>query len=129
MKPRLSPFAAILITVMAGCWAAALPLAAQTGGRTNQAGRPRADSYEDRSLGERCIAGFNAGPPMTPGAYNNLYEFTVDQPTEWTKPWTAQISMIRNPDRIYEYACHEGNYGLAGVLAGAREDEKAKGPR
>jgi hypothetical protein len=178
-------------------------------GRANQAGRPRADSYTDRPLGERCIAGFNAGPPMMPGAYNNnvqifqapgyvailnemihdarivpldgrpraaipqkhgssrgrwegetlvvettnfahetsldgsdatmhlverftrvdadtlLYEFTVNQPTEWTRPWTAQISMIRSPDRLYEYACHEGNHSLAGVLAGARADEKA----
>jgi hypothetical protein len=186
-------------------------------GRANQAGRPRADSYTDRPLQERCITGFNAGPPMLPGAYNNnmqifqtpgyvailnemvhdariipldgrrrvsvpqkhgesrgrwegstlvvetsnfahetslegssanmrlverftrvdadtlLYEFTVDQPTEWTRPWTAQVSMIRSPDRIYEYACHEGNYSLAGVLAGARADEeaakKAQGPR
>jgi hypothetical protein len=177
----------------------------------NQAGRPRADSYTDRPLGERCIAGFNAGPPMMPSAYNNnvqifqtpgyvailnemvhdarivpldgrpragipqkhgesrgrwegdtlvvetldfahetsldgssatmrlverftrvdadtlLYEFTVNEPTEWTKPWTAQIPMVRSPDRIYEYACHEGNYSLAGVLAGARADEAAAG--
>ena len=40
-------------------------------GRDDQAGRARADSYEDRSLTDRCILGFNAGPPMTPGAYNN----------------------------------------------------------
>ena len=178
-------------------------------GRENQLGRPRANSHEDRPLGERCISGFNAGPPMTPGAYNNnvqifqtrgyvvilnemihdarivpldgrphlaipqkhgdsrgrwdsetlvvdtahfahetslagsgaamhlverftrvdadtvLYEFTVDQPTEWTRPWTAQISMVRSPDRLYEYACHEGNYSLIGVLSGARADERA----
>ena len=36
--------------------------------------------------------------------------------------------MVKNPERMYEYACHEGNYGLAGVLAGARADEKVKGP-
>ena len=33
--------------------------------------------------------------------------------------------MVKSPDRIYEYACHEGNYGLSGILAGARADEKA----
>jgi len=178
-------------------------------GRLNQAGTPKADSYADRPLQERCIIGFNAGPPMTPGAYNNnvqifqtkthvvilnemvhdariipladkpnmtipqnagvsyarfdgntlvvttrhfaretsldgtsdrtdlverftrvdqdalLYEFTVNDPSEWTRPWTAQVFMVKSPDNMYEYACHEGNYGLAGVLAGARLAEAA----
>jgi hypothetical protein len=51
------------------------------------------------------------------------YEFTVDDPTAFTKPWTAQIPMKRTEGPIYEYACHEGNYALAGVLAGARAEE------
>jgi hypothetical protein len=187
--------------------------------RDDQLGHPLADSWEDRPLQERCIVGLNAGPPMTPGAYNNnfqlfqtleyvvilnemvhsarivplderphgsirqwkgdsrghwegdtlvvdttnfkretnldgssanthlierftrtdantlLYEFTVDDPTMWTRPWTAVIPMSKSEDPIYEYACHEGNYGMAGVLAGARAEEKAaeeagkKGPR
>ena len=179
----------------------------------NQVGRPHADSYEQRPLTERCILGFNAGPPMMPSAYNNntqivqsagyvtiinemvhdarivpldgrlrlgipqkhgesrgrwdgdtlvvdttnfahetslagstahmhlverftrvdaetlRYEFTVDDPTEWTRPWTVQMSMVRNPEPLYEYACHEGNYGLPGVLAGARAADKARNPR
>jgi hypothetical protein len=178
-------------------------------GRLNQAGTPRADSYTDRPLQERCIIGFNAGPPMTPGAYNNnvqifqtkthvailnemvhdvrvvpladkpsmsvpqgmgvsyarfdgntlvvttkhfaretsldgtsdktelverftrlaadtlMYEFTVTDLSEWTRPWTAQLFMVKSPDKVYEYACHEGNYGLSGVLAGARLAEAA----
>jgi hypothetical protein len=53
-----------------------------------------------------------------------LYEFTVDDPTAFTKSWRAEIPMISNKGPIFEYACHEGNYGLAGVLAGARADEK-----
>jgi hypothetical protein len=157
----------------------------------------------------RCILGFNSGPPMTPGAYNNhvqifqsagqvgllnemvhnarivpldgrprgpirqwvgesrgrwegdtlvvdttnflretnfrdssanlhlverfrrvdadtlLYEFTVDDPTTWTKPWTASVPMTKSAEPMYEYACHEGNYGLTGILAGARAREKA----
>jgi hypothetical protein len=177
--------------------------------RNNQLGRPHADSWEDRPLGERCILGSNAGPPITPGPYNNnvqlfqnsdyvvlltemihdvrivpldgrphgnvpqwkgeprghwegntlvvetknfkretnlagssanthlierftrtdadtlLYEFTVTDPTVWTKPWTAEIPMARGDGPIYEFACHEGNHAMVGILAGARADEKA----
>ena len=53
-----------------------------------------------------------------------LYEFTVTDPTTWTKPWTAAIPMRRAPGPMYEYACHEDNYGLRGVLLGARAQEK-----
>jgi hypothetical protein len=186
-------------------------------GRDDQAGRGRADSWEDRPLQERCIMGFNAGPPMTPGAYNNnvqlfqspgyvtiltemvhdarivpldgrphlaqrfrqwkgdsrghwegntlvidttnflretsmrgstanlhlverftrvdpdtlLYRFTVDDPTTWTRPWTAEIPMTKSRNPLYEYACHEGNYGMFNLLSGARALEKAgrKGSR
>lgn len=179
--------------------------------RDDQLGHGPADSFEDRSVSERCILGFNAGPPMTPGAYNNyvqlfqtagyvviftemvhdariiplgghphlpphlrqwrgdsqghwegrtlvidttnfyretslggsganlhlverftrtdadtlLYEFTVEDQTTWTKPWTAQIPMRKSQDRLYEYACHEGNSAMVGILAGARAREKA----
>ena len=163
-----------------------------------------ADSYTDRSLQDRCIMGFNAGPPMVPSAYNNnvmifqtpgqvviynemvhnariiptdggphgnlrqwsgdsrarwegdvlvietrnflretafrgstadtqlverlwhvdadtvLYEFTVEDPNSFTRPWTALFPLRRTDGPLYEYACHEGNYGLAGILAGAR---------
>ena len=48
------------------------------------------------------------------------YEVTVDDPTVWTKPWTAVVLMRRSDEGIYEYACHEGNYGMANILAGAR---------
>lgn len=54
-----------------------------------------------------------------------LYEFTVDDPNVWTRPWTAQIAMTRSDDPIYEYACHETNYGLVGILGGARVKEAA----
>lgn len=163
---------------------------------------------EDRGVGERCILGFNAGPPMLPSAYNNniqifqsrdhvaivnemvhsarivpldgrghvampqwsgssrgrwegetlvietqgfyestsfpnlgantrlvekfwrvapeqiVYEFTVTDPEIWTAPFTAQVPMVLNKDPMYEYACHEGNYGMTGILAGARAVEK-----
>ena len=164
---------------------------------------------EDRGSSERCLLGFNSGPPMTPSAYNNnvqifqtadhvvilnemvhnarivpldgrphlpaqlrqwtgdsraswdgdtlvvetrnflgetslrgssanlslierfrradaetlLYEFTVIDPTSWTRPWTAQVEMTRTDEPLYEYACHEGNYSMASSLSGARAME------
>ena len=52
------------------------------------------------------------------------YRFTIDDPTAFTAPWTGEYPIISTKDTLFEYACHEGNYGLAGVLAGARADEK-----
>ena len=54
-----------------------------------------------------------------------LYEFTVYDPTAFTKSWTAQIPMTKFPGPLYEYACHEGNYAMTGILGGARKEEKA----
>ena len=47
------------------------------------------------------------------------YDVTVDDPTVWTRPWTYSVPMQLNPYPLYEYACHEGNYGLYNILAGA----------
>ena len=180
-------------------------------GRDAARGRP-AHGPEDRSVGERCMLGFNSGPPMEPRAYNNnmqlfqipgyvvilnemahnariiplderprvdipqwvgnsrgrwdgdtlvvetrgfyqktafserygastdlrllerftrrdadtlLYEFTVEDPSAWTEPWTAQIPMKKSDAPLYEYACHEGNYGMTNLLLGARVEDKA----
>ena len=49
-----------------------------------------------------------------------LYEFTVEDSSTWTKPWTAVIPMKKVDTPIYEYACHEGNYALPNILRGAR---------
>jgi len=54
-----------------------------------------------------------------------IYEFTIDDPTVWAKPWTASIPMARSDSRIYEYACHEGNYDMMNILSGSRTVEKA----
>ena len=148
------------------------------------------DGPEDRPLAERCLMGFNSGPPMIPSAYNNSvriikmdgrprlppgirqwigdsrgrwegdtlvvetinflrethfegssanlqlverftrvgpgelsYEFTVSDPNMWTRPWTALIPMTKTDGRIFEYACHEGNYGMVNMLASARAKE------
>jgi hypothetical protein len=53
------------------------------------------------------------------------YEFTMDDPQTFTKPWTALVPMVKTEDQAYEYACHEGNYGLANILRGARADDAA----
>ena len=173
-----------------------------------------ADSWADRSIYERCILGFNSGPPIEPRAYNNhmqvfqtpdhvvifnemvhdariiplaprnplpdhlrqwmgdsrgrwegdtlvietsnldrlnsftwrqgatqdmqlverftrvddgtlRYEFTVEDPATWTRPWSVEVPMTRSSDQVWEFACHEGNYGMDGILAGHRADERA----
>ena len=179
----------------------------------------RPESHEDRGLAERCLLGFNSGPPVIPGGYNqNIqvfqtsdyvvlfhemvhdtrivpmgdrphlsddirqwmgdargywdgdtlviettnftdkilsfndsltsgmgtgatlhlterlrridadtleYEFTVDDPATFTRSFTGMIPMRMNSEPVYEYACHEGNYGLRDILAGARAEDQA----
>ena len=51
------------------------------------------------------------------------YRFTIDDPTAFSKPFTAELNFNTSPEPIYEYACHEGNYGLEGILQGARLEE------
>ncbi len=52
------------------------------------------------------------------------YRFTIDDPTAFTTRWAGEIIMSRTPGPLYEYACHEGNYSLSGILSGARAEEK-----
>ena len=172
-----------------------------------------AEGIEVRPLAERCIMGFNSGPPMIPSAYNNNvqivqtddyflihnemvhnvrpvrladtahrdtprkwegdsvgtwegdtlvietrnfaretafgnssanmhliekfwmidadtlgYEFTVEDPTTWTAPWTVMFPMRRGELPIYEYACHEGNYDIRHILEVARNIERGDTP-
>ena len=54
-----------------------------------------------------------------------LYEFTVEDPSAWTQPWTGALDMAKIDGQMYEYACHEANRGMTGLLAGARVQEKA----
>jgi hypothetical protein len=48
------------------------------------------------------------------------YQVTLEDPGTWTRPWSAEIPMMATEGRLYEYACHEGNYGLKNILSGAR---------
>jgi hypothetical protein len=81
-------------------------------GKTNFRG-----SGENLHLVERFT---RAGPDMI------RYEFTVEDPASFTRPWTAQVPMMKMDGPLVEYACHEGNYAMSGILGGARADEKAK---
>jgi len=54
-----------------------------------------------------------------------LYQFTVDDPETWTEPWSGEYPLTKIDGPMFEYACHEGNYGLANNLSGARAEERA----
>ena len=83
-------------------------------GKHDQIGRPLLSSGENLTLVER-LTRLETGTLM--------YEYTVDDPTIWTSAWTAQHPMKLNPEPLYEFACHEGNYGLHGIMAGSRAEE------
>ena len=195
----------------------ALTPQAQAIARARDEARALRRTPSDLPLAERCIMGFNSGPPMVPGPYNNVvqifqspgfvvivnemvhdarivpldgrpklgeairfwsgeprghwdgatlvvetrnftdhgtgtfgvpglvdrnlrlierftrtsdnvltYSFTITDPTVWARPWSAEVPMTRVDGFVMEYACHEGNYGLANILAGARAEEKRK---
>jgi len=54
------------------------------------------------------------------------YQFTAEDPETWARPWTAELPFTATEHRIFEYACHEGNYSMTNVLRGARAEEKRK---
>ncbi|MDB5476091.1 MAG: hypothetical protein JWP49_1602 [Phenylobacterium sp.] len=56
-----------------------------------------------------------------------LYEFQVEDPAYYSQAWRAEMSLNAGPKQLYEYACHEGNYALPGILAGARKEQTAAG--
>jgi hypothetical protein len=52
-----------------------------------------------------------------------FYEFKVDDPIYYSQPWRAEMSLNARKELVYEYACHEGNYAMRGILGGARSQE------
>jgi hypothetical protein len=54
-------------------------------------------------------------------------EVTFNDPATWIRPWTLMIPLKHSNEQMYEYACHEGNASLEGILAGARAEEKRAG--
>jgi hypothetical protein len=58
------------------------------------------------------------------GLNNIRYQFTVEDPATWTRPWSGEVPLRRFDGPLFEYACHEGNYGLPNILLGARALDK-----
>ena len=54
------------------------------------------------------------------------YQFTIEDATRWTRPWTGEVPLTKTEGPIFEYACHEGNYSIVNVLSGARAREKGR---
>ena len=75
------------------------------------------DGFTDQNL--RVTERFTRTGPTT-----IVYRATVDDPTIYTKPWTIETTLSKRSEPIYEYACHEGNYGMFGILSGERAQEK-----
>ena len=89
-------------------------------GKHDQIGRPLLSGGENLTLVERFT--------LMDGD-NLMYEYTVRDPSIWTRSWTARHPMKRNPERMFEFACHEGNYGMHGIMAGSRAQEAAAAAR
>jgi hypothetical protein len=56
-----------------------------------------------------------------------VYRFTVDDPATFVRPWSGEMLMRKMEGPLFEYACHEGNYGLANILSAARVEERSAG--
>jgi hypothetical protein len=52
------------------------------------------------------------------------YEFTIEDPETFTRPFSGEVPFNRLPEQVFEYACHEGNYALFNILSGARAQER-----
>jgi hypothetical protein len=78
-------------------------------------------NFRGSSAGLHLVERFTRTDPGT-----ILYQFRVDDPSTFTKPWSAEMPMSKMDSPIFEYACTEGNYAMLGLLGGARADEKKK---
>jgi hypothetical protein len=52
------------------------------------------------------------------------YRFTVDDPSHWTRPFSGEYPFVKTDEKLYEFACHEGNYSVPNILSGARYEEQ-----
>ena len=74
---------------------------------------------EQRPFAERCLLSFTERFSRM-DADTLLYNFTVEDPTVWTAPFTGEYAWPRSDNKVFEYACHEANYTLEGIMHGAR---------
>lgn len=84
----------------------------------------RETSLQGSTAGTKVVERFTRVDPKTIN-----YEFTITDPVAYTQPWTASMPLRAMDERLFEYACHEANYGMEGVLRGARFREKEAGPK
>jgi hypothetical protein len=83
-------------------------------------------NYKPRSFMSSSSEKLHVTERFTRTGPNGLkYEITVNDPGTWTRPWSLMIPLKQTSDRVFEYACHEGNEGLAGILKGARAEEQS----
>jgi hypothetical protein len=84
-------------------------------------------NFNDKTAFQGSSAGLHVVERFTRVAADKiLYQFTVEDPATWVRPWTAEIPMLQTEGPLYEYACHEGNYGLMNTLKGARFTDSQK---
>jgi len=76
-------------------------------------------TFRGSSDGLHMVERFTLAGPRTLN-----YEVTLTDPTVWTRPWTVLIPLMRSDEPMFEYACHEGNIGMDGILAGHRAEER-----
>ena len=81
-------------------------------------------SFRGSSDGLRMVERFTRVGPQTLD-----WEVTITDPTVWTAPWTVRIPLAFSAEPLFEYACHEGNIGMEGILAGHRHEERTAGDR
>ena len=97
--------------------------------KTNLPGRPTGFSWR-RNISDKGSAKLHVVERFLRTDFDTLvYEFTVDDPDTYAAPWTARVEMKRTTDQIFEYACHEGNMSMFGILSAARAVERAKANR
>ena len=84
-------------------------------------------NFTDRSLYRGALENLKLVERFTRADADTIdYRFTVDDPTTFVRPWTVAVPYLRTDEQMFEYACHEGNYGMEGILSGAREEEKRR---
>jgi hypothetical protein len=87
-------------------------------------------NYKPRSFMSRSSEQLNVVERFSRTGPDTLrYELTINDPGTWTKPWSLMIPLKRADHPMWEYGCHEGNYGMAGILAGARAEERTAAAR
>jgi hypothetical protein len=82
-------------------------------------------NFTDKTRFRQSGDGLHVTERFTPESASAIrYDFTIEDPSTYTRPWAGRLWITRAPAPMYEYACHEGNYSMVGILSGARADEK-----